>query len=102
MSFESKLTQGEFCIPECTVCKKTIWPPVDFCKFCFTPTSLKKGDFEGIVIEFSSTDGEYFCIVEFENEIRIMAKRSDAPEIGQKVRMTKCGISDGSYFFYIS
>ena len=60
------------------------------------------GDFEGAVIEFSSKDGEYFCIVEFEGAVRIMAKRLEVPEIGQKVKITKCGISDGGYFFHIS
>ena len=75
---------------------------MDFCKFCFTPTSLRNGDSEGVVIEFSGKDGEYFCIVKFEGEISIMAKKSEAPEIGQKVRITKCGISNGNYFFHIS
>ena len=102
MNFESKLIQGEFCIPECTVCKKIIWPPVDFCKFCFTQTTLREGDFEGTIVEFSSKDGEYFCVVEFEEIIRIMAKRSEIPEIGQKVRIKKCGINDGNYFFHIT
>ncbi len=102
MSFESELLQGKFCIPECTVCKKIIWPPSEFCNHCFGQVSLKKGDYEGKIIEFSRQNEEYFCLVEFENTIRIMAKIVQIPEIGQIVKISKCGISNGNYFFYIS
>ena len=30
MSFEGKLQEGEICIPECTECKKIVWPPSKF------------------------------------------------------------------------
>ena len=102
MSFESELSQGIFCIPECTVCKKIVWPPADFCNQCFGSIFLKKGDFEGKIIEFSRQNKEYFCLVEFKNAIRIMAKISQIPEIDQIVKISKCGISNGSYFFYVN
>ena len=47
MSFEDKLTEGEFCIPECDECKKIVWPPSEICSYCFGNVHLKKGDFEG-------------------------------------------------------
>ena len=102
MSFESELFQGKFCIPECTICKKIVWPPSEFCNHCLGQVSLKKGDFEGKIIEFSKQNEEYFCIVEFENIIRIIAKISHIPEIGQTVKISKCGISNQSYFFYVN
>ena len=40
-------------------------------------------------------------MVEFENAIRIMAKISETPEIGNNVKILKCGIIDGDYFFQV-
>lgn len=102
MNFESELSQGNFCIPECIVCKKIVWPPTEFCNHCFGSVLLKKGDFEGKIIEFSSKDGEYFCLVEFEKEVRVLAKTLQIPKIGQIVKISKCGIVDEDYFFYVN
>jgi len=102
MSFESELAQGRFYIPECNVCKKIVWPPTEFCNHCFGRVLLKKEGFEGKIIEFSRQNEEYFCLVEFNNTIRVMAKTSKIPQIGQIVKISKCGISNGGYFFYIS
>jgi len=102
MSFESYLSRGYFCIPECISCKRIVWPPSEFCNHCFGTVSLKKGDFEGKIVEFSKQNDEYFCLVEFENTIRIIAKISMIPEIGQKVKISKCGISNGNYLFYVN
>ncbi len=102
MSFESELLQGTFCIPECTDCKKIVWPPAEFCNHCFGQVSLKKGDFEGKIIEFSRQNEAYFCLLEFENTIRVMAKILEIPEVNQIVKISKCGISNGNYFFYVN
>jgi hypothetical protein len=102
MNFESELSKGKFFIPECTICKKIVWPPAEFCSHCFGLVSLKKGEFEGKIVEFSRQDEEYFCLVEFENNIRIMAKISQIPKIDQRVKISKCGITNGSYFFYVN
>ena len=101
MNFESKLSKGEFCIPECTKCKKIVWPPVEFCNHCFGDVSLKEGEFVGKILEFSSQNNQNFCLAEFENTIRIMAKISQKPEIGQTVKISNCGIVDESYFFEV-
>jgi len=102
MSFESELLQGKFCIPECIVCKKIVWPPSEFCNHCLGQVSLKKGNFTGKIIEFSRQNEEYFCVVEFENTIRLMAKILQIPKIGQIVKISKCGISNENYFFWVS
>ena len=101
MSFESKLSKGEFCIPECDGCKKIVWPPSEVCSYCFGNVYLKKGNFEGKIIEFSRQNGQYFCMVEFESMIRIMAKIFVVPEIGKSVKILKCGISNGNYYFQV-
>lgn len=101
MNFESKLNEGIFCIPECTECKKIVWPPSEFCNHCFGKVVLKEGSFTGKIIEFSRQNEMYFCLVEFENTVRIMAKISKIPEIGQSVKISKCGIMNGDYFFQV-
>ena len=102
MNFESRLSNGEFLIPKCTECKKIVWPPAEFCNHCFGIVSLEKDDFEGKIIEFSRQNDQYFCIVEFEDTIRIMANMSKTPKIGQMVKISKCGINDKSYFFHVN
>ncbi|MCA9827724.1 MAG: hypothetical protein KC444_04940 [Nitrosopumilus sp.] len=102
MSFEAELEKGEFSIPECRSCDMVIWPPSEFCNRCFGPVSLRRGEFEGKVIEFSRQDNLYFCLVEFEKDVRILARTSESPEIGKRVKMSRCGISNGSYFFQVS
>ncbi len=101
MNFESRLSEGVFCIPECTECKKIVWPPAEFCSFCFGIVSLKEGDFEGKIIEFSSQNDQYFCLVEFENNIRVMANILKIPDRGQSVKISKCGIVKDNYFFQV-
>jgi hypothetical protein len=101
MNFEEKLSKGQFYIPECLVCKKIIWPPSEFCDKCNGKTSLKKEEIEGKIIEFSKQNENYFCLVEFCNSIKLMAKMTSSPKKNQIVKISKCGIVNGSYFFQI-
>ena len=102
MNFEEKLQNGEFCIPECNECKKIVWPPSEICNHCFGNVHLKEGDFEAKIIEFSRENDQYFCMVEFEKSIRILAHISHLPKLGQIVKITKCGIKNENYFFEVS
>jgi uncharacterized OB-fold protein len=101
MNFEDELTKGNFTIPECSSCKKIIWPPTEFCDVCHNKTCLKTGQFTGKIIEYSKQNEEYFCMVEFLDSFRLIAKKKDKPENGQIVKISKCGISEGSYFFQV-
>jgi uncharacterized OB-fold protein len=102
MSFENELKKGQFYLPQCLSCKKWVWPPSEFCDRCNGETSLKKKEFEGKIIEFSKQNDNYFCIVEFYDSIRIMAKMTTCPKKDQIVKISKCGIIDGGYFFHIT
>ncbi len=102
MSFDSELAKGVFTLPQCDRCKKTVWPPSEFCDHCFGHVVLKKGDFEGRIKEFSRQNEQYFCVVEIEKTVRIMAKIPTVPQIGQSVKITKCGIENGNYFFHVN
>jgi len=64
--------------------------------------SKKRGVFEGKIIEFSKQNETYFCMVEFENTVKIMAKMLKTPKIDQIVKISKCGIVNGSYFFQVN
>jgi len=101
MNFEDELTKGNFTIPECSSCKKIIWPPTEFCDVCYSKTCLKTGQFMGKIIEYSKQNEEYFCMVEFLDSFRLIAKKKYKPENGQIVKISKCGISEGSYFFQV-
>ncbi len=102
MSFEAKLNQGIFCVPRCAECKKIVWPAAEFCSHCFGRVLLDERAARGRIIEFSSENGRYFCIVEIEGAFRIIASISTVPKIGQPVRISRCGISNGQYFFTVS
>ena len=103
MNFESEIRNGNFVLGECTKCKKTVWPPSDFCNRCFGKIIIKKGPVEGKIIEFSKHDKNYFCLAEFENEVKIIGKiPSGIPENNKKVKIEKCGMKNGSYFFEFS
>ena len=100
MSIEAELKNGDFVVGECTYCKKTIWPPADYCDRCLSTVSVKKGPPEGKIIEFSRQKDSYFCLVEFEKEMRIMGKfLQGTPIKNQPVKVEKCGINDEGYFF---
>lgn len=101
MSFETELEKGIFSIPQCEKCNKIVWPPSEFCDECFGNIILKKGDFEGKIVEFSKQNEDYFCLVEIENSFKIMAKKTTIPQVGQSVKISKCGISEGNYFFIV-
>ena len=102
MTFEEKLTKGEFVIPKCNNCQKIVWPPSKFCNYCFGHTSISNKTNEGKIIEFSRGPDYYFCLVEFEESVRIMAKMHDTPKLGQTVKIQKCGIDKGDYFFIVN
>ena len=101
MNFESELSKGIFCIPKCDKCHRVVWPPSDFCSYCLEKVILETGDFFGKILEFSKQD-DYFCLVEFEGEIRVIAKMKQMPKIGQRVKISNCGISKENYFFEVS
>lgn len=102
MSFENKLTEGIFCIPKCNNCKKIVWPSSEFCNHCFGSVSLDEDNFKAKIIEFSGKNDQYFCLVEIEKTFRIIATILKTPEVGQSVIISKCGISQGNYYFEVS
>ena len=100
MTFESELKKGNLTSSVCPSCKIIVWPPSDFCSKCLKETVWEKAPTEGVVLEFSKLGKEYFCIAEMETSFRIIGKITQGvPRIGQRIKLEKCGIKDGSYFF---
>ena len=100
--FESKLEKGIFMIPECIKCKKIIWPPSDYCNRCFGKNNWREFNGIGIIIEFSKNKDGFFCLVEFENKIRILGKlgiNTKNPEIHKTVKIKNCKINEKDYNF---
>ncbi len=103
--FETELKKGNFVIGDCPKCKMVIWPPSDYCCKCFDKLNWKKSKSFGKVIEFSKKDNAYFCITEFEEKIRIIGSLRNVknePQIGQKVKLERCSMTDNNYNFELS
>ena len=101
MKFEEELRKGNFLIPQCNKCEKIIWPPSYFCDKCFGKVVLKEKQKQGKVITFSKRNNEYFCVVKFKGNIKIIAKSENEPKKDQIVEVIRCGIKNNDYFFEI-
>ena len=101
MNFEEELSKGNFMISTCPKCDLSVWPPNDICSRCFSAVKWEKSSQIGKVIEFSQKDDSYFCLAEFEKEVRIMGTYSGMtePKIDQKIRLVKADIQNGDYHF---
>lgn len=100
MSIESEIERGNFVVGECLKCKKTVWPPTKYCNICFGDVTAKKISTKGKILEFSKQDETYFCLVEFNEGVKIIGKIiKGIPKNNQFVSMAKCGINNGGYFF---
>jgi len=99
MNFEEELRKGNFVISECHDCKKIIWPPSEFCNQCFNENTWRKSSKIGKIIECSKKDNVSFCVAEIENSVRVIGDIiSGEPDIGKKVEIAQCGVSNGDYF----
>ena len=101
MNFEEELRKGNFLIPQCSKCEKIVWPPSGFCDKCFGKVTLKEKEKHGKVVTFSKRNNDYFCVVEFEGNIKIIAKSEKEPKKDQIVEVIRCGIKNKDYFFEI-
>lgn len=90
--FEQELKNNNFLCSHCTTCDKLVWPPSDFCNSCFSDVVWKPVSRFARLIEFSRKDNEYFCIAEFEENIRVMGsiQNSHNLKINQPLFLVKC------------
>ena len=101
--FETELKAGNFVTSECSYCKKIVWPPSDYCDYCFKEVNWRKVSENGTIVELSRKENNVFCITEFENKIRVMGKLDAEIHMakpGQTVKLTKCLFNDKNAFFF--
>ena len=101
--FETELKAGNFITSECSYCEKIVWPPSDYCDYCFKDVSWRKVSENGTIVELSRKENDVFCITEFENKIRVMGKLDAEIHMakpGETVKLTKCLFNDKNGFFF--
>jgi uncharacterized protein len=102
--FFDSLKLGEFRLPVCTSCDARVWPPSNLCPNCFSPTSLKKIEPIGTLIEFADSHVKnkkgIFGIINIDGITLIAGLRTDKLLEGMKMRMAACGIHDDGTPFY--
>ena len=103
MNFEDEIKKGNFVISECKSCNKIIWPPNDICNSCFGITKWRKASKNGKILEYSKNEEQFFCLVELEQDLRVICTLIDTiePKIDQEVSMTNCSMYDGKYSFEV-
>lgn len=105
MKFESELKKGVFIIGKCPKCKKTTWPPNDFCNICFEELEWQESSYQGKLIEFAKKNNECFCVAEIDEGVRIIGTlimNSKKPKIGSKIKLKKCEVTNENYSFIMT
>ncbi len=101
--FHDFIRRGEFRVAVCKRCRKKMWPPTEFCCYCFCTTSLKKIETTGTLIEFTTSHiygkEDLYGVVDMEG-IKLIGSLSANVTTGMKVRMVKCGIRENGCLFY--
>jgi len=101
--FETELKAGYIVTSECSYCENIVWPPSDYCDYCFKEGIWRNVSENGTIVELSRKENDVFCITEFENKIRVMGKldtKINAAKPGQTVKLTKCLFNDKNGFFF--
>lgn len=101
--FHDFIRRGEFRVAVCKRCRKKMWPPTEFCCYCFSRTNLEEIETTGRLIE-STTSRIYgkedlYGVVDMEG-IKLIGSLSANVTTGMKVRMVKCGIRENGSLFY--
>ena len=103
--FEEELRVGNFVTSECKYCDKIVWPPSDYCDNCLRDVVWRKVSPIGKLIEWSKNENGIFCMVEFENTIRILGKldsKNSSLKPGQLIKLVKCTLNNKHKFFFMA
>lgn len=100
--FEQELKNNNFICSECPKCEKLVWPPSDYCNRCFGDVVWRQVSRDATLLEYSHKDGEYFCIVELEGQIRIIGtiKNVSKLKIGENLVLEKCDYDGNEKFVF--
>ena len=100
--FEQELRNGNFVCSECLKCNKLVWPPSDFCNKCFGNVTWRSISRTAKLVEFSRKNDEYFCIAEFENQVRVMGRVESVSnlQVGQTLSLVRCDYDGKEKFVF--
>ena len=100
--FESELKNNNFVCSECIKCKRLVWPPSDCCNKCFGDVMWRPVSKKAVLVEFSSKDGQSFCIAEFENSIRVFGIVEGKSSLiqGQNLMLKHCNYDETPKFVF--
>ena len=108
--FIEYIEMGRFVLPYCKKCRKTMWPPADYCRLCLNNLSLKDyRNKEGKILQFflnkfnNNNTNTLMIVVEFD-EVRLIGSldqdnRNTGNIEGKKVIIKKCGFIDQKIFY---
>jgi uncharacterized OB-fold protein len=107
--FIEYIEKGRFVLPYCKKCRKTMWPPGDYCKLCLNNLSLKNyRNKEGKILQFflnkfNNNTNTIIIVVELD-EVRLIGSldqdnRNTGNIEGKKVIIKKCGFIDQKIFY---
>ena len=100
--FETELLNGNFVISNCINCKQVVWPPSNYCNICHNETKWSNSKQVGKIIEFSKKNDQYFCLIEIEQNLRVLGEvlGETTPKINQKVQLKKCSYRKTPQFLF--
>lgn len=108
--FIEYIEKGRFVLPYCKNCRKTMWPPADYCRLCLNNLSLKDyRNKEGKILQFflnkfnNNNTNTIMIVVELD-EVRLIGSldqdnRNTGNIEGKKVIIKKCGFIDQKIFY---
>ena len=90
--FEDELKNNNFVCSKCMKCQHWVWPPSEFCNKCMGNVTWMPVSKNAQLVEVSGKDGTYFCIAEFENDIRVFGTILGLlrPTPGQNLTLERC------------
>ncbi len=100
--FEDELRNNNFVCSYCTKCQHFVWPVSEFCNKCLGDVIWKQVSKNAKLVEVSSKDKKYFCIAEFEGNIRVFGTllENSQPKHDQNLILEKCDYDESPKFVF--
>ena len=100
--FDDELSHGRFILSFCSDCQKFVWPPASYCNICHNATLWKNTSKHGKILEFSKKEHDYFCLIETDDDIRVLGcvKSLNEPKLGQSVELEECSFDKKPKFLF--
>ncbi|MDE1813095.1 MAG: hypothetical protein KGH87_01370 [Thaumarchaeota archaeon] len=99
--FEDELRNNNFVCSYCMKCQHFVWPTSEFCNKCLGDVTWKQVSKDAKLVEVSSKNGKYFCIAEFEGNIRVFGSLlGNHPRPDQNLILEKCSYDERPQFVF--